>query len=118
MQRLALFLIASLFASLFSVLNAQNIWTESQASKTNLQIVELPSLPTNFRLLDFDATGLTNALNSETNLQNCIDIPMPDGSDECFVVEEYSVISDDLTAQRADIKTYRGQSLYLSLIHI
>ena len=40
----------------------------------------------------------------------CIDIPMPDGSDECFYLEPTNILPTNLKGKRPDIKTFKGIS--------
>ncbi len=93
-------------------IQAQINWKNSKAGKTNLQAVEFESLPTNFRLLELNQVELQTTFNSISKSNKCIDIPMPDGSEECFVLEESDLVHKSLASQRPDIKTFRGSGLY------
>ena len=93
-------------------ISAQNGWTDSFKSKANLQSVEHKTLPSQFRLLELDLQLLKNAIKTNTGGQTCIDIPMPDGSEECFILEAYNIIPKSLSNKHPDLKTYRGRSLY------
>ena len=89
---------------------AQNYWINSEidTATTPLHAVEYEHLPTNFRLLEFDITALRDTIINTPN--QCIDIPMPDGSIECFNLTAYTIAPDDLIAKRPDILTFRGKS--------
>ncbi len=90
---------------------SQSIWSESNADTTDLNSIEHEQLPTSFRLLELNINSLESSLTADNLTQQCIDIPMPDGSNECFLLEETYIIPKKLGAVRQDIKTFKGTSI-------
>lgn len=101
-----------LLFSLSTTASTQTIWTTSQADTSHLSAIEHQHLPQKFRLLQLDAPTLQHNLNSQDVSEQCIDIPMPDGSEECFFVHKSSIIPESLKTNRPDIKSYKGYSLH------
>lgn len=101
----------SIYFFLTGSLFAQSIWTESQEDTIGLNSVEHQQIPTQLRLLKLNINNLQNSLADDNLAQQCIDIPMPDGSDECFLLEETHIIDKKLSTTRKDIKTFKGVSV-------
>lgn len=101
-----------LLFTLSTTATTQSIWTASQADTSHLRAIEHEYLPKKFRLLQLDGSTLQNNLNSQDAGEQCIDIPMPDGSEECFFIQKSNIIPESLKANRPDIQSYKGYSLH------
>ena len=87
---------------------AKSIWQDSQKEKTNLSTPEIETMPKAFRLLEMDNDKLNEVLNANHKAEMTIDIPMPDGGEECFVLEKTNWVQPNLSEKRNDIKTFRA----------
>ena len=101
-------------------LNAQDskiFWREVSTIPVSGERLTVPS---SYRALNLDLNLLQQYLNtakaepSQTaNLKNglMLELPMPDGSFERFIIFQYNVMHPDLAAKFPQIKTYTGQGI-------
>ncbi len=119
-----------LFCCLVGILEAQIIdnqaniktgpWKDIQELNISVAEKATPQLPEKFRLLELDVEALTTMLSalppsfskkdSEKPTME-IEIPMPDGSTERFLVFSDPIMHPDLAKQYPEIQTFAGQSL-------
>ncbi len=93
-----------------SAIQAQSILKDSQTAKTNLHSIENQTLPTSFRLLELDNKAVKKTLSAKLQAKRCIDIPLPNGTDEAYILEPAPILPADLAAKYPSIQTYKGHS--------
>lgn len=91
--------------------NTQTIWIDSSAPETELHSPSLPQLPTSYRLLQLNQDAFESTLKSVSQNQGCLEIPLPDGSFDCFEISPTAVMHPQLAAKYKHIKTFSGRSV-------
>ena len=109
-NQLIIIIILITTSPLFGQVKYSNLWTDHSPSTIQLQSNNQKQMPNAFRLLELNATVLDNKINTALNSEICLEIPLPDGSFECFQIESSSIMHPELAAKFPNIKTYSGQS--------
>ncbi|MEM6318136.1 MAG: LamG-like jellyroll fold domain-containing protein [Bacteroidota bacterium] len=104
-------LVLLVFVTANCIIQAQNIWSESNAGRQNLTSPKHEQLPAQFRLVQLNNNQLKSTLNGQQRTQRCLDIPLPDGSEECFILEETYLLPKKVMAKYPDLRTFTGSNI-------
>lgn len=97
-----------LLFSLITTTQGQIIWTEVKEDRTSLYAPNHTQMPSSFRLLKLNFEAMRAQLASSSHTNNCIDVPLPDGGEACFVIEPTQIASDEFLTERSDVLSFRG----------